>query len=213
MRSAAIIVTGLLLAACGSTDDAKDALGISAGQDAGPIEVNVGADAGTIGEVPEDQKQALCDDVTNAANDGVSFYKKCNFGALLAAAAKAAEGLDAVREACKDAVSTCHTVIDNGGGAAEGAVPEIKLPGCALFKGDTSTCDVPTATLETCMTDLAKAAAETVSAIDCDTLTVEGAVDNAKGLGSAVPETPACGTLQVDCPGVFGSGGGAGGAM
>ena len=33
MRSAAIIVTGLVLAACGSTDDAKDALGINAGQE------------------------------------------------------------------------------------------------------------------------------------------------------------------------------------
>ncbi len=223
MRGTTIVVMGVMclggLASVGcSSDTAKDALGgvpdlgilPNGGKDSGPIEVDVTADAGTVGEVPDEQKNALCNQVTNAANNGVSLYKKCNFGALLAAATAAAEGLDAVRERCRTAVDSCHTVAEAGGDTAESQVPEIELPGCALFKGDTSMCAEPVSELEACLTDIAKAAAETVSAIDCDTLTVEGAVDNAQSLGSAVPETPACAKLELECPGIFHAGGAGG---
>jgi hypothetical protein len=211
MRSALILLTGLTFLACDEAEKAAASV-TGGGQDAGPIEVNVDVDAGTVAELPADEKAALCDKITNAANDGVSLYKKCNFGALLGAASAAAEGLDAVRERCRTVVESCRTIAESGGSAAEGQIPEIELPGCSLFKGDTSSCATPVEQLETCLSDIAKAAAETVSQIDCDTLTVEGAVDNAKSLGSAVPDTPACAEVGASCPGLFEAGSGAGGA-
>ncbi len=213
MKIWGIVVVGLLAAGCGS-DKAKDALGsltgdgglLSGGADAGPVAVNVDSDAGTIGDIPAPDKTAICDTMANSVNDGVSLSDKCDLAGILASATAAKDGLDAVRSRCQTAVDTCRTGAATGGAAAESAVPKIALKGCALFKGDTATCDKPITLLETCLTDMAKAAAVTVASFACETLTIDGALAGVDDLGSAVPDTPACAELGAACPGIFHAG-------
>lgn len=205
MQKNMIVIAALLAVGC---DAAKDKLGevLSGDQDAGTGAVNVESDAGTVGPVPDEVKLELCDDVANAANAAITLNEKCNVAALVAATAKAGDGLDAVRSACTTALNTCLPIAAAGGAAAEAQIPDIELPSCPLFKGDTSDCDKPVALLEDCLSDFALATAATVKMLDCKTLTVEGATNGLSGLGSAAPDTPACGELQLACPGVFAEG-------
>lgn len=214
MKTSKILLCAALLGAalttgCGS-DAVKDALA-SGGQDAGSSTVDVTTDSETIGGMTDAEKDGVCSTVANAVNSGVSLYEKCDIGGLTAAATAAAEGLEAVRDRCKTAVDTCQAGAAAGGSAAEDQVPTIELKGCSLFKGDVAACDKPISLLETCLSDMAQAAVATVVGLACDTLTLDGLTSNGLDtLGAAVPETPACGELQLACPGVFGPGGGGG---
>jgi hypothetical protein len=207
-RIGVLVVSALLASGCDEAKKAaEDALG---GEDAGPVDVQLPVeDDAPVSALTDAQKAEMCGAVAEAVRRAVPATDKCDVAGLLGAASAANRGIEAVRTRCGDIVDPCRAAAAVGG-AAEDEIPEIPTGDCALFAGDTSACATTAATLRTCLNDVAQVAVDSLRAVSCETLTLEGLADTGRiAVGDEAPSTEACVQVQQECPGVFTAGGAA----
>lgn len=204
MRITAFALIAVAAAGC-SKDDIVDAVGELA-PDAGvggPVMVDITVDDATeVGDLTEDEQATICEETGNAINAALSDADRCDFTAAIGSVSAVAEGIEGVRARCAEILEPCQDAAT--GARALGQDPaDAPLGDCALFRGGVENCTVTVAKLEECLQDVAVATTETARAIDCNVLSLEGALDAAKGLGEAIPNTAVCIEVQQDCPGIF----------
>ena len=198
-----LIAVTLAVAGC-SADDAKDALGIEDEADAAPVSVTVDTDAETIGELTDEEKRAICDDLVRAIDEGVSFKAKCDVVGVIQSARAAADGEAAVRAACREAQEPCAALVATG---ATSQVPDVPVGECPLFQGDTAACATATADLIACVNQLGQRTADAFAALSCDDLTTDIVLDppNVRDTVQSRPDQGPCVTVSTECPGALGT--------
>jgi hypothetical protein len=193
----------LVVAGC-SADDAKDALGIEDEADAAPVAVMVDTEAETIGELTEDEKRAICDDLVRAIDEGVSFKAKCDVVGVIQSARAAADGEAAVRAACREAQEPCAALVATG---ATGQIPDVPVGECPLFQGETVACVTATADLIACVNQLGQRTADAFASLSCDDLTTDIVLDppNVRETVESRPDQGPCVAVSTECPGALGT--------
>lgn len=193
----------LVASGCG-TDSIKDALGIEGESDAGAVEVQIDTEGDTIGDLTDDEKGAICQSLAQGINDGVSFRTRCNVAAVISSFRAAADGEAAVRAACNKTLEPCDLLISTG---TTGSLPDIPVPECPIFQGDTAGCVTAIADLQACLNELGQQTADSFKALSCDDLTTDVALDppDISDTIESRPDQGPCVTVTTECPGVFGT--------
>lgn len=198
------IAAAIAIAGCDTDDvlDAAEQLLPDAGA-GGPVMVDLSpADDTTVGDLTDDEKVAICEEAADAVNAALSDADRCDLTAAIGSVSAIADGIEGVRARCAEILDPCITAA-RAARAAGQTPPDAPLEECAFFQGDVEGCPVTVAKLETCLQDVAVVAVETGRALDCSILSVDGALEAAKGLGEALPNTAACVEVQQACPGIF----------